>query len=48
MSKIYENRYQAKKDARYGQVIVKVDAGGGKIGYRLMDAAEYRVWRKQK
>jgi hypothetical protein len=48
MSKIYENRYQAKKDARYGQVIVKVDAGGGKIGYTLMDRSQHHVWRKQK
>ena len=45
---MYKTRYQARKAMIGDQAIVKVDAGGGKIGYRLMDAADYRVWRKQK
>lgn len=46
--KIYETRYQARKAARYGQVVVKVDAGDGKTGYVVMDCADYRIWRRQK
>lgn len=40
---IYKNRYQAKKNANYGDVIVKVDGG-----YTIMDALEYSIWRNQK
>ena len=46
--KIYETRYQARKAARYGQVVAKVDAGDGKTGYVVMDCADYRIWRRQK
>ena len=46
--KIYETRYQARKAARYGQVVAKVDAGDGKTGYVVMDCADYRIWRSQK
>ena len=42
--KIYETRYQARKAAQYGQV----DAGDGKIGYVVMDCADYRIWRNQR
>ena len=28
---------------KYGEVVVKVQGG-----YAVMDAAEYRIWRKQK
>lgn len=41
--KIYKNRYQANKDKRGDQRIVKVDGG-----YILMTYAEYEIWRKQK
>ena len=46
--KIYETRYQARKAARYGQVVAKVDAGDGKTRYVVMDCADYRIWRSQK
>lgn len=40
----YKNRYQAKKHAGYGDVIVKVCGG-----YVVMDAGYYyRVWKNQK
>lgn len=40
---IYKNRYQAKKNANYGDVIVKVDGG-----YTIMSACDYSVWKNQK
>jgi NADH:ubiquinone oxidoreductase subunit E len=40
---IYPTRYQAYKARRYGEVVVKVCGG-----YAVMDAAAYRVWKKQK
>ena len=40
---IYSTRYQAKKNAKYGDVVVKVEGG-----YAVMDALVYRVWKKQK
>ena len=40
---IYSTRYQAKKNAKYGDVVVKVDGG-----YVVMDARDYRIWKKQK
>lgn len=43
MKHTYPNRYQAKKDARYGDKIIKVEGG-----YVLMDEREYYVWRNQK
>lgn len=45
---IYSTRYQAKKNALYGEVIVKVDAGCGDTGYTIMTAEAYRVWKRQK
>ena len=48
-SRIFKNRYQAEKARRTepffngAEVIVKVEGG-----YVLMDAVDYRVWRKQK
>ena len=43
MLHIYASRYQAKKEARYGDVVVKVDGG-----YTVMEADQYRVWKNQK
>ena len=40
---IYKNRYQARKNANYGDVVVKVEGG-----YTVMDAYSYRVRKKQK
>lgn len=40
---IYKNRYQASKDKRAGEVIVKVCGG-----YVIMTADQYFVWRGQK
>ena len=40
---IYSTRYQGKKNAKYGGVVVKVNAG-----YGVMDARDYRIWKKQK
>ena len=40
---IYKMRYQARKVATYGEVVVKVEGG-----YIVMSADEYRAWRKQK
>lgn len=45
---IYKTRYQARKHAYFGEVVVKVDAGNGDIGYTIMSAADYRIWRNQK
>lgn len=41
--KIYTTRYQASKDKRGGERIVKVCGG-----YVLMDEREYRIYRGQK
>lgn len=40
---IYKNRYQAKKNAKQGDVVVKVEGG-----YTVMDAYSYYVWKHQK
>lgn len=40
---IYKNRYQASKDKRDGEKIVKVDGG-----YIIMTAEQYRTWKAQK
>lgn len=40
---IYKNRYQARKNANYGDVVVKVEGG-----YTVMDARDYRIWKAQK
>lgn len=42
-SGLYISRYYAKKAASGSEVVVKV-AGG----YKIMDAAKYNIWRKQK
>lgn len=41
--RIYETRYKARKEARGGEVVVKVCGG-----YAIMSAQDYNVWRKQK
>ncbi len=46
--KIYSSRYYAKKEARNNEVIVKVCAGGNSVGYVLMTASNYKIWKKQK
>lgn len=40
---IYKNRYQAGKDKRGDEKIVKVNGG-----YVLMTAEDYRIWKMQK
>lgn len=40
---IYKNRYQAKKVAGYGDVVVKVEGG-----YVIISAKDYEIWKKQK
>lgn len=40
---IYRNRYQARKHAKYCDIVVKVEGG-----YILMDTREYYVWKNQK
>ena len=40
---IYKNRYQASKDKKADEKIIKVCGG-----YVLMTADQYRVWRKQR
>ena len=45
---IYSTRYQAKKHAQYGEVVVKVGAGCGEVGYTIMSAEAYRIWKNQK
>lgn len=40
---IYKNRYQARKNAKYGDVVVKVEGG-----YIVMGALDYRAWKKMK
>lgn len=40
---IYKNRYQAEKDKRDGEKVVKVNGG-----YVIMTVEAYRVWRMQK
>lgn len=37
---IYRNRYQARKNAKYGDMVVKV-----KGGYILMDTRELYIWK---
>lgn len=45
---IYTTRYQARKYAAGSEVIVKVCAGGDDVGYTIMDAHDYQIWRNQK
>ena len=40
---IYKTRYQAKKAARGGEMVVKVCGG-----YAVMTAEQYHIWKKQK
>ena len=40
---IYQTRYQARKNATNGEVVVKVCGG-----YAVMSYDEYRVWKNQK
>lgn len=40
---IYKNRYQARKVAGFGDVVVKVSGG-----YTVMSAGNYEVWKHQK
>ena len=40
---IYKNRYQARKVAEHGDVVVKVEGG-----YIIMSAGDYEVWKRQK
>jgi hypothetical protein len=40
---IFQTRYQAKKHAASGDVVVKVDGV-----YTVMTAREYQIWRWQK
>ena len=40
---MYQTRYQARKAASGRDVVVKVYGG-----YRIMDAGEYNIWRKQR
>lgn len=40
---IYPTRYQARKNAKYGDVVVKVEGG-----YTVMDTREYYIWKNQK
>lgn len=42
-SGLYISRYYAKKATSGGEVVVKVEGG-----YKIMTAAEYNIWRKQK
>lgn len=45
---IYKSRYMARKNANKTQVVAKVDAGYGEVGYKIMEVMEYLVWKKQK
>lgn len=40
---LYISRYYARKDARYNEVVVKVDGG-----YTIKTISDYKVWRNQK
>lgn len=40
---IYPTRYQAQKNAKYGDMVVKV-----KGGYILMDTREYYTWKAER
>lgn len=40
---IYKNRYQARKHAKYGDMVVKVEGG-----YILMDTREYYIWKAER
>lgn len=40
---IYKTRYQANKERRGGERVVKVCGG-----YAIMAESEYQVWRRQK
>lgn len=50
---IFETRHQAELARKYsayhntGDVIVKVCGGGDKVGYEIMDPADYEIWKKQ-
>lgn len=43
MTGLYITRYYAKKNAGENEVVVSVDGG-----YKIMDIADYRIWRNQK
>lgn len=40
---IYPTRYQARKNAKYGDIVVKVECG-----YILMDTREYYIWKEER
>lgn len=40
---IYKNRYQATKDRKGNEKIIKVCGG-----YKIMTPQEYKIWKKQK
>ena len=40
---IFRTRYQARKRAKYGDIVVKVEGG-----YILMDTREYYTWKAEK
>lgn len=40
---IYDTRYQAQKEKRDGEKVIKVNGG-----YAIMTFSEYEVWKKQK
>ena len=39
---IFRTRYQARKNAKYGDMVVKVEGG-----YILMDTREYYTWKAE-
>lgn len=45
---IYDTRYQARKHTYSGDVVVKVCKGGDEVGYTIMDARDYRTWKRQR
>ena len=45
---LYKSRYYAKKACGADEVVVKVDAGFGEVGYKLMSVMDARVWKMQK
>lgn len=40
---LFKSRYYAKKYAKYGEIVVKVDGG-----YTVMTADFYRIWKNEK
>ena len=46
---IYETRYQATKHKTdRNDVVVKVCAGGDKIGYMVLNCFEYQQWKNNR